>query len=65
MIYIMIKYKMQGQSCSLKHYDIFDSLFSKKKKLSRSVAIKYHYHVKQHEIMIRDTRGFILQNMIQ
>lgn len=31
MIYIMIKYKMQGQSCSLKHYDIFDSLFSKKK----------------------------------
>lgn len=25
MIYIMIKYKMQGQSCSLKHYDIFDS----------------------------------------
>lgn len=35
MIYIMIKYKMQGQSCSLKHYDIhvFDSLFSKKKKM--------------------------------
>lgn len=31
MIYIMIKYRMQGQSCSLKHYDIFDSLFSKKK----------------------------------
>lgn len=60
----MIKYKMQGQSCSLKHYDIFDSLFSKKK-LSRSVAIKYHYRVKQHEIMIRDTRGFILQNMIR
>lgn len=64
MIYIMIKYKMQGQSCSLKHYDIFDSLFSKKK-LSRSVAIKYPYQVKQHEIMIRDTRGFILQNMIR
>lgn len=48
MIYIMIKYKMQGQSCSLKHYDIFDSLFSKKKKLSRSVALYYKI---QHDIV--------------